>query len=229
MARRALAFVSLIALAAVGVTACSPASRDKAKDEAASATAKAEDAAKTAATDAKTVAVDAKNAVETAAANHGIGVKDTPDFIRTAAQSDMFEIRSSKLALQRSADPEVKKFARHMIAAHTKMSAEMKALVDKEGLSANLPADPGSDLNGKLDDLQKAAPEDFDRKYLDDQKGGHEAALGMFKSYAEKGKDDEIKAAASGAVPMIQSHLDEVKAILKDEDNKKSAAQAKNK
>jgi putative membrane protein len=228
MSRRILVVASLIALTAAGVTACSPAGRDKAKDEAASAATKAEDAAKSAASDAKVAAVDAKDAVETAAANHGIGVKDTPDFIRTAALSDMFEIRSSELALKRSSDPGVKKFARHMIAAHTKLSHDMKDVVAKEGLAKDLPSDLTGDLKSKLDDLQNAAPEDFDRKYLDDQKGGHEAAVGMFKSYADKGQDAAIKAAAAGAVPVIQSHLDEVKALQKVEENKKSAPPAKN-
>jgi putative membrane protein len=220
MLRRTVALTSALMLGAA-LCACSPSSRDKAKEDAA----KAEAAAKSAASEAKTAATNAATAVETAAADHGIGVKSTPDFIRDAAISDMFEIRSSRLALKRSKDPAVKAFAHHMIADHTKLSSQMKALVGKEGLAADLPTDLDSDHQGKLTDLQNASDADFDHKYLDDQRSGHEAAVGMFKAYADGGSDAGLKAAAAGALPVIQGHLDEVKALQKSQDKTNSSGQ----
>ena len=223
MPRLALLASSALILSAAVLGGCSPASRDKAKDESSAAAAKLENAAAGAASEAKTAASEAKNAVETAAADHGLGgPKPTADFLRDAAVGDMFEIHSSELALKVSTDPEVKKFARHMIADHTRMSHEMKAAASQAGLAADLPTDLDGAHQTLLTDLRGAQSQDFDHTYLEDQRQGHEAALGMFKAYGDKGSDATIKAAAASAVPVIRGHLDEVKALLKAEDDAKA-------
>jgi putative membrane protein len=223
MPRLALFASTALILSAVALAGCNPASRDKAKDESAAAANQVENAAANAASEAKTVASQAKNAVETAAADHGMGgPKPTADFLRDAAVGDMFEIRSSELALKVSTDPAVKKFAHHMIMDHTRMSHEMKAAATKAGAAADLPTDLDGTHQTMLSDLRSAAPQDFDHKYLEDQRKGHDEALGMFKAYGDKGSDATIKAAAAGAVPTIQGHLDEVKALLKAEDDAKA-------
>ena len=222
MTRLTLAVSSALVLSAAVLAGCNPASRDKAKEEGSTAAASVENAAANAASATKTAASEAKNAIETAAADHGIGVKPTDDFLRDAAVGDMFEIRSSELAVKVSTDPEVKKFARHMIADHTRMSHEMKGAASQAGLAADLPTDLDGAHQTMLSDLRSAAPPDFDHKYLEDQRKGHEAALGMFKAYGDKGSNATIKAAAAGAVPTIQGHLDEVKALLKAEDDAKA-------
>ncbi len=222
MPRLALLASSALILSAAVLGGCSPASRDKAKDESSAAAAKVENAAAAAASEAKTAASEATNAVETAAADHGIGVKPTADFLRDAGVGDLFEIRSSELALKVSTDPEVKKFARHMISDHTRLSHEMKGAASQAGLAADLPTDLDGAHQTLLTDLRSAQPQDFDHSYLEDQRKGHEAALGMFKAYGDKGSDATIKAAAASAVPVIQGHLDEVKALLKAEDDAKA-------
>lgn len=40
------------------------------------------------------------------------GQPDTATYVQTAAMSDMFEINSGKLALEKSSNPDVKAFAR---------------------------------------------------------------------------------------------------------------------
>ena len=62
----------------------------------------------------------------------------TQDFVTEAAQSDMFEIQSSKMALN-SADAPTKAFAQKMIDDHTKTTAELKAAVGKGETHATLP------------------------------------------------------------------------------------------
>jgi putative membrane protein len=56
----------------------------------------------------------------------------TQDFVTEAARSDMFEIQSSKLALN-SADARTKEFAQKMIDDHTKTTDELKAAVAMAG------------------------------------------------------------------------------------------------
>src|SRR5687767_3842162 len=47
-----------------------------------------------------------------------IAVTSAAEFVPTATSSNLFEIESSRLALQRSRDPEVRRFAQQMIRDH---------------------------------------------------------------------------------------------------------------
>lgn len=49
-------------------------------------------------------------------------------FVQKAAQSDITEIKTSQLALQRSHNPQVKQFAQMMIREHTQSSSKLKPL-----------------------------------------------------------------------------------------------------
>src|SRR5438309_962383 len=76
----------------------------------------------------------------------------TPDFVKEAAISDLFEIESSKLAVDKG-DEATKAFAQQMITDHTKTSSELKAAV------AGDPKDPiptavDSSHQSKLDKLR---------------------------------------------------------------------------
>ena len=57
-----------------------------------------------------------------------------PAFVAMAASSDMFEIESSRLALQRSRDPMNRMHAEMMIRDHTNMSAQLRAAAQSVGL-----------------------------------------------------------------------------------------------
>src|ERR1044072_2242204 len=62
----------------------------------------------------------AQSAAEKTGVNSVMGVAPkTEDFITEAATSDMFEIESSKLAVERSSDAATKTFAQQMITDHT--------------------------------------------------------------------------------------------------------------
>jgi hypothetical protein len=69
----------------------------------------------------------------------GIAPK-TQDFVTEAAQSDMLEIASSKLALTKSDSDKSKQFADRMIKDHTATSNELKGLVSAGKTTVNLPA-----------------------------------------------------------------------------------------
>jgi putative membrane protein len=136
-----------------------------------------------------------------------------PDFVAKAAISDMFEIQSSKAALKRSTNKDVKAFAQMMIDAHTKTTAELKAAIKESGQSITPPAVLDDDHKGKLDDLDKADAKDFDKKYMDAQVDGHQAALDLMARYAKDGDVPAIKAFAEKTGAAVQMHLDKAKAI----------------
>lgn len=137
-----------------------------------------------------------------------------PDFVQKAAVSDLFEIESSKVAVERSQNPQIKEFARSMIDMHTKTTADLKQAVADSGLA--MPPPPSALPDDKAEavaDLRKADAADFDKKYMDAQVDGHQAALDLMTRYAQDGDNPVLKAAAAKTAPLVQDHLTKAKAI----------------
>jgi len=150
----------------------------------------------------------AQSASESTGVNSALGVAPSAqDFVTEAAQSDMFEIASSKLALER-ADDATKKFAQQMIDDHTKTSTELKGLVNGGKVKATLPTDMSDDQKDMIEDLKSAKDDDFTKQYHSDQVDAHEDAVDLFKRYGEEGDQPELKAWAAKTAPALQHHLD---------------------
>jgi len=134
----------------------------------------------------------------------------TKSYVQNAAMGDMFEIESSKVALDRSKSPDVKKFAQDMIDAHTKTTDELKAKVAKSGLIIEMPLTPDTMHKGLLDELKNASSDDFDGRYIAQQKNAHNEALMIHKNYANNGDVADLKALASDTLPKIEMHIEMV-------------------
>lgn len=151
--------------------------------------------------------VMAQTAAEKSGVNSVLGVAPkTEDFVAEGATSDMFEIESSKLAIER-ADPATKTFAQQMVADHTKTSDELKALVASGKVKAAVPAAMTSSQQSMLDKLKSLQGDDFTKQYHSDQEDVHEDAVDLFKRYGEEGENAELKAWAGTTRPALEHHL----------------------
>jgi putative membrane protein len=131
----------------------------------------------------------------------------TQDFVTEAAQSDMFEIQSSKMALN-SADAPTKDFAQKMIDDHTKTTDELKAAVGKGEAHATLPTAMSSSQQSMLDTLKGLKGTDFDKQYHSDQVSGHKDAVSLFERYGKSGEDAGLKDWAAKTTPALKRHLE---------------------
>lgn len=131
----------------------------------------------------------------------------TQDFVTLAAQSDMLEIQSSKLALQKSDSAKTKTFAQKMIDDHTKTSAELKELVSSGKVKVSAPSALDKTHQAKLDKLTKLQGKDFTKQYDDMQVSAHKDAVSLFERYGKDGDDPTLKAFASKTLPHLQEHL----------------------
>ncbi|MBN9074131.1 MAG: DUF4142 domain-containing protein [Rhizobiales bacterium] len=157
----------------------------------------------------------AQSTTEKTGVNSALGVApSTQDFVTEAAQSDMFEIESSKLALERS-DDATKKFAQQMIDDHMKTTEQLKALLSGGKVKANPPAAMSETQQDTLNDLKGLKGDDFTRQYHSDQVDAHEDAVDLFKRYGEEGDQAELKAWAAKTLPALQHHLDMANALNK--------------
>lgn len=135
------------------------------------------------------------------------------DFVPKAAASDMFEVQAAKIAQKRSSSADIKKFAGEMVAAHTKSTAGLKKAIADSGQTLAPPAALPSDLQGKLDDLNKADAKDFDKEYAETMVDAHQNALDLMQRYAQDGDAPAIKAFAADTAPVVQQHLDMAKGL----------------
>lgn len=149
----------------------------------------------------------AQSATEKTGVNSLIGIAPkTEDFVLEAATSDMFEIESSKLALERS-DAPTKTFAQQMIDDHQKTSSEMKQLVDEGKVKVALPTAMTPAQQEMLDKLKGLQGTDFTEQYHSDQVSAHKDAVDLFKRYGDEGENADLKAWAAKTHPALEHHL----------------------
>src|SRR5262249_44987412 len=116
-------------------------------------------------------------------------------------------IQSGQLALQKSRNARVRRFAQHMIDDHTRMQTELSTAVRSTGPSLTVPTAMDSRHASGIQDLQGATGREFDRMYLTSQINAHNEALVINQNYAQIGDDPALKQLASNTVPVIQEHL----------------------
>jgi len=139
------------------------------------------------------------------------GPMSTDAFVTNAAISDMYEIQAGQIAQQKGQSADVKAFGKTMVTDHTALSNAMKPLIIAAGKSA--PTGLDERRKGLIDNLNAAAPADFDKVYLDQQVAAHNEALTLMQGYADRGDDAGLKAGAAKALPKIQAHLDHVQGL----------------
>jgi len=132
------------------------------------------------------------------------------DFMKDAAQGGMAEVKMGQPAAKNAKDPEVKKFGQMMVTDHTAAGKDLEAVAKKKNFT--LPSDIGSHQS-TYDKLSKLTGADFDKEYVSEMVSDHEADLKDFQRQADNGTDPDVKAFAAKVVPVIQKHLDAIKAI----------------
>jgi putative membrane protein len=150
----------------------------------------------------------AQSLPEKTGVNQALGIASkTQDFVTIAAQSDMLEIQSSKLALQKSDSDKTKTFAQKMIDDHTATSTELKGLVSGGKVQVNAPSSLDEAHQAKLDKLAKLQGKDFTKQYDDMQVSAHKDAVSLFDRYSKDGDNADLKAFAGKTLPKLQEHL----------------------
>ena len=144
-----------------------------------------------------------------------LGSHDTGAFVTNAAISDMYEIQAAKMAEQKSTSPAVKAFAKQMVTDHTKTSTQLKGLVAKGDVKAQIPTELDQRRKGMLDNLTASSGKDFDTRYAQQQDAAHQEAVTMFTGYAKNGDNAGLKSWAGQTAPKLQHHLDMAKALVK--------------
>lgn len=156
----------------------------------------------------KTLALTALTVAAFAPQAHAIGTPKADEFVQKASVSNLFEIESSKLALTRSTNADVKAFAQKIIDDHTAAGAKLKTIADANGLSASVATTLDKKHQKELDELKAEDANDFDEEYADEQQDAHRKAVKLFDKYAKDGDHAALKAFAAETLPTLQAHKD---------------------
>ncbi|HXS14168.1 MAG TPA: DUF4142 domain-containing protein [Acidobacteriaceae bacterium] len=135
-----------------------------------------------------------------------------PQIVGIVVAANQIDISASKIALEKSHNEEVRKFAQQMIDDHTAVQKSVFALGAKLHVT---PADSPTE-----EALKKGAAEneahlktlsgaEFDRAYIDHEVAYHKQVIDAMKTtLIPNAQNAELKSALEGAAPMFQGHLE---------------------
>ncbi len=133
-------------------------------------------------------------------------------FIIDAAQGGMAEVRLGELALQRSRNPEVKRFAQQMIDEHTRANQQLMRLATQKGVTP--PTSPGPKYEAAMMRLMQLSGESFDQAYMNEGGiNGHLESVAIYQRQAALGQDPDLQAFAARLLPRIQGHFEMASAM----------------
>lgn len=131
---------------------------------------------------------------------------DPVEFVKMAMSANMFEIESSRLALDRSQNAELRAFAQQMIDDHTK-AGDMLIQLAK---AAALPVPPDLSTTDLEEMNRLQSSQDFDRDYLSAQSRAHDRAVALFQGFGKDGPAEAelgaLRDFASVTVPKLIEH-----------------------
>jgi putative membrane protein len=131
-------------------------------------------------------------------------------FIKDSGEGSLAEINFAKLALEKSKDPNVRKFAEHMIHDHEMLITSMKPFAVKYGVKPS-----GTPLmdHAKYEELKLKSGTDFDRAYVEAMVKDHHDDLQKFMQEESSTSDPELKAAVAKGEKVILQHTEMIDGI----------------
>ena len=135
-----------------------------------------------------------------------------PDFVKQAGAGDLFEKTSSETVLKTAKTAKVRDFANMMIKDHTKSTADVKAAAMADGMKPGAPKMMPEQAK-MVADLKAAKPADREKLYVQQQVTAHQKTLDLMQTYADGGDKPHLKGVAGKIVPVVQTHLTEVKSL----------------
>lgn len=118
----------------------------------------------------------------------------------------MEEVSISRVALERTQNPQVKQFAQMMIDDHTAANDKLTSLASNKGVT--LPMDKTN-----VEKWSQRSAKDFDQEYVDKMVSDHKDAVELFEKESLKGTDSDLKSFAADTLPKLQMHLDHAKQL----------------
>ena len=126
-------------------------------------------------------------------------------FLVNAAQSNLAEIATGRLALRESEDAAVRAYARRMVTDHTTAQAELRRI--GRAWNTSVPSRPSPKQRRDAVRLEALEGSTFDRTYLRRQITAHRQTLGVCLLEIDGGRVAALRTYAANTAPAIRMHL----------------------
>ena len=133
----------------------------------------------------------------------------TLNFVTSATKGGLMEVASGRLATKKAKSSNIKAFGARMIADHSKANAQLTSIVAKKGWK--LPAPSATQITPDAM-LANSTGAEFDRAYVNMMVKDHQHTIAVFQKGAQSA-DAEVKAFATGKLPVLQHHLTMIQSI----------------
>jgi putative membrane protein len=124
--------------------------------------------------------------------------------MKDAAISNMMEIATSELAVNRGKSAWTRQFAKEMLIEHKAAHEDLRLIADRKGF--NLPERLPKDKQKMVSMLANLRGDAFDRKYREIQLMGHRATSAKFQEHIRGGHDEDVKAYLVKTLPAVKMH-----------------------
>jgi putative membrane protein len=126
-------------------------------------------------------------------------------FVTKAASGGKLEVELGRLATERAASDDVKKFGQRMVDDHSKVNDQLMQLANTKGLTLSTELDPKH--KATIDRMSKLSGADFDRAYMSEMVKDHTEDVALFERQSTQATDPEVKAFAEKTLPTLREHL----------------------
>jgi len=140
----------------------------------------------------------------------------TEKFVKEASIGNEFEVETSKLALEKSQNKDIRTFAQAMIDDHTKTEAELRELLQTSATGLKVEENLDGKHQDMMNKLQSLSTDNFNHEYVSMQTKAHKEAMDLFRSYSKNGDDPALKKFAADTLPTLEEHLKLVKKLKQE-------------
>ena len=134
-----------------------------------------------------------------------------PTFLQQAAASDMFELTTGNMAVQKGTLTEVKDFGQMLISDHTMSGSELISLAQQKNVT--LPTTLPQDKAQKATTLQNLTGTAFDQQFADMQVQAHQEAIALYEQADKDITDAQVQAFIDKNLPVLRAHLIEAQSV----------------
>lgn len=133
------------------------------------------------------------------------------EFVKTAANINMKDIRAGEIAQNKAKDQSVKDYGQMLVNDHRDAQQKLQNAAQKENI--NVPQNLDEKHQEKVKELEQASAGDFRKKFLDMMVQGHEDAISKFEDAQKNLQSGELKTWVDNTLPALKKHRDRAKQL----------------
>lgn len=138
-------------------------------------------------------------------AAHAAVTDSDKTFLTNASEGNLDEIRLGELAEQKSTNPQVKSFARTMIAQHKMLQEKMAPFAQQWSIAP--PTALNTEDQQQFDKLSALSGSEFDKQYVSGAVQAHKQTLDAFNQEINSTSDQPFKQAVMKGKGVVAAHL----------------------